>query len=476
MIYKQLSGPFRVTSHTDFVGAGSTFFAIKGAQHNGADHIIRAVNKGAQFVVVDEACLPLSSKTIEVCREDNVSLEYVKDARTALAIRAAQAYNYPANQLRIIGITGTKGKTTTAFALAHLLRCAGNRVALLSTVGNQINSDFFTASLTTEQPDYLHHFFYLCLQAKIEYVVMEIAAQAVSLSRVDGIFLDALIFTNFSKEHGEFYATQEDYFSAKAALVGRRKPYAPLIINGDDEWCQKLEHQPDVYAMSLEKRSDYTVVIDGLSVDSSSFSITTPGGAMISFKTRQPGQFNVYNFVMAAAVADRLGIAHSDISSGIGSFGGAPGRLELHRLANGARVYIDYAHNPSSFEAILKTFRPFTQELIVLFGAGGDRDPSKRPIMGSIAASYADKLFLTSDNPRSEDPAVIIAQIISGISSAQQAGVYCMLDRAQAIRAACAQAGSGAIILLLGKGPDLYQLAQGRKDYFNEAEVINVFF
>lgn len=465
---------FPVACHTRYVGPGSTFVAIRGYNQDGIAYISQAILQGATTIVVQED-VELPSEIEQVIEKNGVRLMRVDDARRALAQLSAQANGFPANQLKIIGITGTKGKTTSTFLLEHVLRSAGHKVALVSTVKNSIDGIDFPMQLTTPQPDYLHMFFRLCVDAGIEYVVMEVAAQALTLFRVEGLVFDAVIFTNFDKEHAEFYPTLEEYFDAKYLIFKHLKKDATIFINGDDLWCKKiLEKNPTFSSFGLhEKGMTVRAEIVGTVRDAITFkahwtnreTYTISCPALI-------GLFNVYNILGVTSIALRLGLPIAKIQHACETFSKVPGRLEQYHLPNGARCFIDYAHNPSSYQAVLSTLRELTDNLIVVFGCGGDRDQGKRPLMGAVAAEIADRLILTSDNPRSEDPKKIIEDIESGISADSMHKVQEELDREKAIKKAYALSCAGSIIVLLGKGPDEYQQIGTVKYPFSEAAII----
>lgn len=452
-----------VACHTDNIGKGSTFVAIKGMHQEGAAFIPEAIRKGATTIVIEQD-VQLSHEIDELVKDYDVKVTIVQNARRALAELSAQAYDFPAKKLKIIGITGTKGKTTTSHLIYNMLRTAGKDVALISSVENKIGDIAFRAPLTTPQPDYLHMFLNLCVQHDITHVVMEVAAQAFTMHRVDGIFFDVGVFTNFSHEHLEFYATLDDYFKAKAQLLNHLKSDAMLILNGDDSHCLSLidKHKQQII-FSLSDISDIVV---------------TP---YISFLYEHQnmsapllmGLFNVSNILAAIHVAQALNISLSIVSEALQTFGGVKGRLQKHLLANGALCYIDYAHTPSSYEQLLSLLRQLTHKLIVVFGCGGGKDRLKRPKMGAIASYYADHIILTADNPRFEKISDINAQIMIGIDHKDK--VCIEDDRARAIEYACKLSEKGAIIALLGKGPDEFQIVEYEKRFFSDTQIINSF-
>lgn len=435
---------YPVACHTDNVGPGSTFVAIHGMKQDGVAYIPAALEKGARTIVVDNSAV-ISLELLALLKQYNAQLVRVENSRAALAHMSVHALSYPAKKLKIVAITGTKGKTTTTFLLEHILRSAGKKTAMLSTVLNRINGVDVPTKLTTQQPDYLNVFFDVCVKEGIEWVVMEVAAQAFTLHRVEGLMFDAAIFTNFSQEHGEFYTNMNDYFAAKAKIINHLKTHAPLIVNADDDRVMNLgELYDDTYCFT---RTLYTCP------------------ALI-------GDFNQYNIAAAATCAIHLGVTRTAIQEALNSFIGVPGRLEKYQLTNGAWGIIDYAHNPSSFEAVLGELRTLTDHLIVIFGCGGERDSSKRPVMGKIASEIADQVILTADNPRTENLEEINKHILAGIASEHQHKILIEEDRERAIRLAYRRSRAGSIIVLLGKGPDEYQIIQGVTYPFSEKAIL----
>lgn len=449
---------FPVTCHTDYVGLGSTFVAIAGVSLDGVAYVPQAIENGASLIVLaEDAHVP--QDTWRLMRDAHVDIQRVADTRKALAILSAQAANHPARQLKIIGITGTKGKTTTAFLLAHILQRAGKKTALMSTVHNKIMDTTFPPSLTTPQPDYLHQFLKSCVHAGVEYVVMEVAAQALSLHRVHDILFDGIIFTNFSHEHLEFYPTIDAYFAAKCLIFDHAKEKAPVLINANDLLCTSLV-QNNYQGFGLHGGTYIKAEQPcAIAIDESIFSCP----ALI-------GSFNCYNILAAVRMALAHGFVKQDVADSLQSFPGVPGRLQQFNMPNGARCIIDYAHNPSSYQAVLSMLRAQTDNLIVVFGAGGQRDPHKRPIMGNIAATFADMVILTSDNPRTEDPCKIMDAIAAGIENKDK--VVCEVDRQEAIKLAYKKSKSGSIIAILGKGTDEYQIIGSEKKAFSERKII----
>jgi UDP-N-acetylmuramoyl-L-alanyl-D-glutamate--2,6-diaminopimelate ligase len=447
--------------------------AIEGYADNGINYIKTAIEKGARTIVVHHHSL-LDEELHRIIHERGITIERVENTRKALALLSAQAAQFPAQNLNIIGITGTKGKTTTSFILEHVLRSAGHKTALISSAKNRICGQDFSSPLTTPQPDYLQQFLKVAVENGVEYMVMEVAAQALTLHRVEGITFCGVIFTNFSLEHLEFYPTLDDYFHAKVRIFSMTVPNAPLLINGDDEHGRQLlaqlPHAIEFGLGGLEKIYQAKLVADPtteikltVSHSNSTNTFTCP----ILF-----GVYNAYNVLAAVSMAQELNVDIAIIQQALQTFAGVPGRLQKHALPNGAHCFIDYAHNPESFAAVLTTLRALTDRLIVIFGAGGGRDKSKRPMMGNIASQIADIVIITSDNPRLENPCDIAEHIIAGVSSENQYKIVQELDRKKAIEAAYHFSDNGSLIALLGKGPDEYQIIGTIKHYFSEREIV----
>lgn len=465
---------YPVACHTDRIGVGSTFVAIKGMKDDGINHIKAALEKGATAIVVEYSA-HIPDELQQLIAAHGAKLERVFNARAALAQLSAHALGYPARRLRIIGVTGTKGKTTSAFLLEHVFKSAGYKTALLSTVHNKIIDATVPTNLTTQHPDYLHNFFALCVEQAIDVVVMEVAAQATSLHRVDGIEFDGLLFTNFAQEHGEFYHSIDEYFAAKEAIITQLKPDAPLLLNGDDQRVAALAQRYERALLFGIHNASNNYHAQILNNELSALQLKINCAAHNEYRmscSSLVGEYNAYNIVGVVSLCLELGIAPEHIALAIETFGYVPGRLERYQLPNGASCFIDYAHNPSSYQAVLSMVRTMTSHLIVVFGCGGERDRTKRPLMGHIASTIADLVVITSDNPRSENINDISNDILAGIDPEYRTRVLCEFDREQAIKVAYAHSQAGSVIMLLGKGPDEYQLIGTQKFPFSEKAIV----
>ncbi len=463
---------YPVTAHTDFVGQGSTFVVVSGKKLDGIAFIPEALRKGAKTIVVEQH-REIDAALLQQIVAAGAVVRKVADARKALAQLSAQAFDYPAKKLKIIGVTGTKGKTSTSYMLYHLLLNLGKKVALSSTIEKLIGKDLVKIPLTTPQPDQLQTFLHLCVLHGVEYVVLEVSAQALSLYRVEGIAFEAAVFTNFSLEHLEFYKNMPEYFDAKKKIIGMLKQPEHMFINIDDPYGAQLHKEfPQCSSFSQEDKratmygyahfTDYGITLHAKIADKT-----------YMFQAPMLGKFNAYNLLAAFGVLHALGVDLQDVMLTMMSLKKIPGRMEPYNLVNGARCFIDYAHNPSSFEAVLSTLRGMTHCLIAVFGAGGNRDKQKRPIMGAIAQRYCDTIVLTSDNPRDEDPSAIVKDIAAGFEQKSSCAIYIELNRTKAIEFAYEKSERKAIIAILGKGPDEYQIVGDLTFPFKERSIIS---
>lgn len=465
---------YPVTGHTDFVGQGTTFIAIAGSKQNGLNFIPLALEKGAKKIVV--SCQEVVCDELkELIQKHDATLEFVDDTRKALAEYSAQALDFPAKKLKIVGITGTKGKTSSSYMAYHMLHAIGKKVALVSTIEKRIGSELISIPLTTPLPDQLQMFLRVCVDYGIEYVVLEVSAQALTLKRIEGIEFEGGVFTNFSHEHLEFYKNLSEYFSAKKLLLEQIKNSKNMFINIDDQYGNQLfldNRTCSTFSLQNKQATLYGCIhqIDGqvmlhVKIDNQIFDIYLPF----------LGVFNAYNLMGVLGLMHTLEINFAYLKYALKDLPHVPGRMEKYQLKNGAMCFIDYAHNPSSFEAVLSTLRSMTPHLIVVFGAGGNRDAQKRPIMGAIAQKYCDVVIVTSDNPRDENPLDIAAAIQKGFDFTKDFEFYQELNRVKAIELGHELSKNGSILAILGKGRDEYQIVGGLTFPFKERSIIRPF-
>lgn len=465
---------YPVTGHTDFVGEGSTFVAISGIKLNGLDFIQLALQKGAKKIVVQVDAHISAELKLQILKY-HAELVFVPDCRKALSYLSAEALNFPAKKLKMVAVTGTKGKTSTAYMAYHMLHTMGKKVALISTVEKRIGVEFVNVSLTTPLPDQIQIFLDVCVKRGVEYVIIEVSAQALTLARVEGIEFDAGIFTNFSHEHLEFYKDLQEYFAAKKLLISKIKDSANMFINIDDGNGATLSQEfPNCSSFSLH---DKRATLYGCMHQKANANFVHVKINQQIYEIFLPllGIFNVYNLLGVLGVLYVLGIDLKAAQWSLKDLPHVPGRMEQYHLKNGSRCFIDYAHNPSSFEAVLSTLRSMTPHLIVVFGAAGNRDKQKRPLMGAIAQKYCDVVILTSDNPRDENPIVIAQDVEVGFSKAPGFEFHKELNRVTAIELGYALTKPGSIVAILGKGRDEYQIVGGLTFPFKERAIIRPF-
>lgn len=458
-----------IESNSKSVKEGFLFIAIKGFVVDGHKYIQNAIEAGAVAILIEEGC---DLKDIKV--PENVALIMHKNTREALAICASNFFGNPSKKFKLIGVTGTKGKTTTTFMIKEILEKAGHKVGLVGTIATYINGKKYADSdRTTPESLELQTIFNKMAEAGCEYVVMEVSSQSLKLHRVDGCNFDVALFTNFSEDHisEKEHPDMQDYFESKLKLFEKCKVG---IINADD-----------LYALKIPKRfpeSKFTTYGIDNSCDVLAKDITITNSYVdyrvkITDKNERikagiPGRFSMYNSLAAICVAKRYGVSPEVIKEALEEVR-VPGRSELINNKKELPIMIDYAHSPESLENILQAVKSYTRgKVISVFGCGGDRDKGKRPIMGEISGRIADYTIITSDNPRTEDPETIVKEIEEGIIKTK--GSYeVIVDRTEAIVAAIKMATKRDIIVLAGKGHEPYQEINGIKHPYDERIIVN---
>ncbi|MCW2793258.1 MAG: UDP-N-acetylmuramoyl-L-alanyl-D-glutamate--2,6-diaminopimelate ligase [Nocardioides sp.] len=446
---------------------GDLYAALPGARAHGIEFAGAALDAGAVAVLTD----PEGAATAGGI---DVPLLVVRRPRALLGRLAARIYGNPATSLRMIGVTGTQGKTTTTRLAENGLQQAGIPAAVIGTVGTRVaGADLETALTTPEAPD-LHGLFAMMRERRVAACAMEVSSHALVMGRVDGVVFDVAVFLNLGRDHLDFHTDVEDYFRAKASLFTPARARHGLV-NVDDEHGRRLvaEATIPVRTFSLTGReADWQAVDVELEAGGSRFTVLGPDGLAVDAGVPLPGDFNVANALAAIAACAEVGFDTARVAAGIAAGGGVPGRLERVDAGQDFVVVVDYAHKPDAVEAALGTLRPLTEgQLIVVLGAGGDRDPGKRPLMGEIAARLADVLVVTDDNPRTEDPAAIRAAVLAG-AAAGAAEVLEIGDRRCAIREAVRRARPGDIVVVAGKGHETGQEIEGVVHPFDDREVV----
>jgi len=438
------------------------FFCISGARVDAHDFAPQAIENGCVALVVSRFIDDLDVPQIKV-----------GNVRSAMAYISSAYFGYPSKALRLIGISGTKGKTTTTYLLKSILEEAGYKVGLIGTTGNMIGNRYIKSVLTTPDSIDLHRTFRDMVDEGVQIVCMEVSAHAIDMHRIDGLFFEAACYTNLSQDHLDYFHTMEQYFLAKKKFFTTNFALN-VSLNLDEETSKDILADLTVPYLTYGIRMNSDLYARDIEITENGihFLIQLRNIETIEVSMQMTGMFNVYNALAAASVAMIFGVDISAIRDGLHNVKSVPGRIELLDLPLPFKVILDYSHSPDALENILTTVRTFTKNrLIVLFGCGGDRDQGKRPIMGEIGGRLADFSILTSDNPRTEDPDVILEAIEEGMKPTS--GKYIVIEnRREAIRYALDMAQEGDIVILAGKGHETYQDIMGVKRLFDEKVVV----
>jgi UDP-N-acetylmuramyl-tripeptide synthetase len=463
------------------VGKNFLFFARRGAKASGLVFVQDAVSKGA-VVVVSEDDLPESPVPV-------VRVPSIAEAQSKIA---EKFYGYPSRELALVGVTGTNGKTTFTYLLEAIGRAAGWRVGVIGTINYRIpreegiDPEILSAPNTTPNALELQKLFRLFIERKTDLAVMEVSSHALALGRVSGIEFDGAVFTNLTQDHLDFHQTMEHYFQAKARLFQELRPEPKTagrgrkasskkfsIVNLDDPYGKKMGEASALPAQtySIDSKADCQAQEVVLSPEETRFVLATPR-LKIPVRMNLLGRHNVYNALAAASAALELGIAPETVVKGLESVDCVPGRLEPVKCGQDFSVLVDYAHTEDALKNVLSILRQFAKKrLITVFGCGGDRDRSKRPLMGAAAVSMSDWVIVTSDNPRTEDPLKITLDIEVGIHRTEKSHYEVIVDREKAIEKALKMAKKDDIVLLAGKGHETYQIFSDRTIHFDDREI-----
>lgn len=444
---------------------GAIFVAVRGTQSDGRRFVHDAIHKGA-LVIVGEDLEP----------SEAVTIVNVPDARAALTTLALRWHGLAADGCRgmkLAGITGTNGKSTTAFMVRAILRAAGVPCGMLGTVHYDLCGRSVTAPMTTPGPLDLAAFLRECADAGARAVVMEVSSHALDQRRTDGLRFAAAAFTNLTGDHLDYHLTFEQYQAAKMRLFAGLDADAVALVNRDDPHHETMVRgcRARVLTFSMERDADITARITRSTSQGTFYRLRIDGRELV-LENAIVGRHNVYNAMTAAGLARALGLDFDAIAAGLAAVRNIPGRLQRVPCDSPADVFVDYAHTDDALRNVLSVLKPLTRRrLITVFGCGGDRDRSKRPRMARAVAEYADAIVVTSDNPRTEDPRAIIGEILTGFDAAAQRRVAVEPDRAAAIRAALAAARDGDVILIAGKGHESYQIIGAQRIHFDDVEV-----
>lgn len=450
------------------VEKGFLFAAIKGFAADGHDFIAQAVQRGAAAVLVERA-IPVPPDIRRVL---------VGDTRLAMALLSSHFYGNPSQKLNLIGVTGTNGKTTTSCLIAEIMKHSGRRVGLIGTIANKIGERELPVSHTTPESADLQSLFFEMVQEGMDTAVMEVSSHALSLKRVAGCEFNGAVFTNLTQDHLDFHGDMEGYLAAKALLfkeMGQGNKPGPkfAVINADDGAASSILAAAGVPVITygIINNADVMARDIKLGFRGASFRVTGNLGEL-QLSIRLTGMFNVYNALAACAVGLAAGVPKQLVAAALETVKGVPGRFELVERGQDFAVIVDYAHTPDGLKKVLNTAAEIsTGRVISVFGCGGDRDRTKRPLMGGIAARHSDLPILTSDNPRTEDPLQIIDEVEKGILEFLKPGSYLVLpDRREAINRAIKEAKPGDVVLIAGKGHEDYQILGTKKIHFDDRQ------
>lgn len=439
------------------------FIAISGFKADGHQFIDQAVKNGARTVMIEKELADYQS---------GVSYIKVENSRKAMAQLAKNFFENPLKELKLIGITGTNGKTTTSYLLYNILKEYAGQAALFGTIKNIIGEQELYTNRTTPESIDLYRYFSKMREEKVKYGVMEVSSHALDLYRVEGMKFSAAIFTNISPEHLDYHKNMENYREVKSRLFAQLDQGQPAVINLDDSNSEYIAEKSagDNYFYSLEsKKADlYTI---NYKLHQKGMEYMTAGRIDNLFELNLGGIFNIYNSLAAVLTADLLGVDLQTINKALKKLSSVPGRFEIINAGQDFQIVVDYAHSPDGMKNVLDTAADMDKNrLIVLFGCGGDRDRSKRPVMASLAEEYADYTIISNDNPRSEDPEEIFAQIKTGFSKDFK-DYEIIADRKKAIETAIKMAEQNDLVLLLGRGHEPYQVFKNKKIELDDRQV-----
>jgi UDP-N-acetylmuramoyl-L-alanyl-D-glutamate--2,6-diaminopimelate ligase len=463
-----------VTPDSRLVTPGALFVAIPGTAKDGAEFIPQAIEKGAVGVILSEAKDlparhgegPSPSSRLRMTRV------LVDDPRAALALIAANFYGRPADKLSLVGVTGTSGKTTTTRMIESIFDAGSEPVGLIGTIEYRAGDERLNADRTTPDAVVLQEWFAKMVDAGVQHAVMEVSSHALALKRTHGVHFAAAVFTNLSREHFDFHKNFEDYFAAKRILfdqIDRTRQTA--VVNIDDEYGRRLADELGANAMTFGNGGDVRPEVE-ISVEGLRGTVHTPRGA-VRMESPLLGQPNLYNWLGAIGAALIVGVPIEQIEAGIRNLKSVRGRFErvgdVGRASARPTVIVDYAHKPDALEKLLHAVRDIAgpRKVSIVFGCGGDRDRGKRPEMGAIASRLADRVVVTSDNPRTEDPKGIIDEILKGIDGNNTIAI---VDRREAIEKTIAEASDDEVIVIAGKGHETYQYVGDRVIHFDDRE------
>lgn len=440
------------------------FIAIKGFNTDGHQYIKAAIENGARTLVVEEAVC-VDTPGITIVRVDNT--------RIVMAKIAKNFYDQPSSKLDLVGVTGTNGKTSITFLLGQILEAYGQKIGIIGTIENRIGETILKSQHTTPESADLQKLLRTMYEEQVSHCLMEVSSHALELHRIDGCHFKVGIFTNLTQDHLDFHKTMEAYSKAKAKLF---KLCDVGVINADSSYAQIMQEGAacQITTYGIDKEADYKASDIQITAQGVEYKLATPTG-QYDVVVPIPGKFTVYNTLAVIGAAEKLGVPMNFILKTLKNVKGVPGRVQSFASTKGYSVLVDYAHTPDGLENVLETIKQFAKgRIITVFGCGGDRDNAKRPLMGAVAAKYSDEVIITSDNPRSEDPFVILDQVEVGVKSYPVDYVK-MEDRKEAIYHALARAQKDDVVLIAGKGHENYQILKERIIHFDDSEIVRDF-
>jgi UDP-N-acetylmuramoyl-L-alanyl-D-glutamate--2,6-diaminopimelate ligase len=445
------------------VKPGHLFVAVKGTLSDGHEYIKKAIDLGAVAIVCEKLPETINEKIVYVT---------VKSSAQALGIISSNFSGNPSEKIKLIGITGTNGKTTTATLLYQLFGQLGYVIGLISTVENRIDKEVIPSTHTTPDPVQLNELLKRMVEAGCSHVFMEVSSHAVDQERIAGLKFTGAIFTNITHDHLDYHKTFENYIKAKKKFFDELNSDAFALVNADDKRGMVMLQNTKAtkYTFGLKKMVDFKGKIITNSIEGLELEI---GGKNVWFK--MIGDFNAYNLLGVFGAAVLLGEDTDEVLTKLSSLPGAPGRFELVMPGSKVIAIVDYAHTPDALQNVLETiaqFRTGNEQVITVVGCGGNRDKTKRPLMASIACRLSDKVVLTSDNPRDEDPMEIIREMQTGVTPSEARKTLVIADREEAIKTACMMAREKDIVLVAGKGHEDYQEIKGVKHPFDDKDVV----
>ncbi|MDB5034350.1 MAG: UDP-N-acetylmuramoylalanyl-D-glutamate--2,6-diaminopimelate ligase [Chlorobi bacterium] len=478
-----ISGSYEVRGRTDLsvpalrydsrrVQRGDLYVAVNGRDDHGVEYVAEAIRAGAAIVVTDAP----GKMPFDPASANDVTLVVVEDARRAMAEMAHALFGNPGDRLKLFAVTGTNGKTTVTYVLRQLLEACGDTTGVIGTLGKMLGRTVPTGYTTPESPE-LAEILAEMLDHGFRSVAMEVSSHALALDRVATLRFAGAIFTNLTQDHLDFHLSMQEYHDAKKLLFDGLDAGRPALVNIDDLYGESMVRDSNADILRYGKRREADLQIGGVELGAtcSRWKLNLSerlGGGSVTLVTPLLGAFNIWNITGAMGLALAAGYDRELLFEAVASLRPVPGRMESIPLGNGATAVVDYAHTPDALENVLRGLREIGGggNLTVVFGCGGDRDRGKRSQMGRIAGALADRVILTSDNPRSEDPEEIIDEIEAGIEPGR--GRDRIADRATAIITALESATPGSLVLIAGKGHEDYQIIGAERIHFNDGEVV----